>query len=458
MVSRADLRICLLRRSLDERHCRLRLLPSRLDSPHLLPDRRHVLLALPQSRHEPRRPRRALLNPVYLACSMPTEGRQALRRSKGTARVTRSWLIKRGLDWRSNLGNSVALTYSIDRATIERMALPPSSRFRFTDDLNICRVLNGMWQVSGAHGYIEPKHAIEEMFAYHDAGFTTWDLADHYGPAEDFIAEFRREFAKRYGAQRLSEIQAFTKWVPQPGRITRRMVDDAIGRSLSRMGVECLDLLQFHWWDYDDPSYLDALKHLADVQREGKIRHLALTNFDTERLRIITEAGIRIVSNQVQYSIVDRRPEVAMAPFCKANNITLLTYGTVLGGLMAEKFLGRPQPHRSELNTASLQKYMQMIEAWGGWELFQYLLETLKVIADKHRVSIANVGVSYVIDAPTVAGMIVGTRLGVAEHIADNARVFGFALDAEDLASIAVVQAQSRDLMALIGDCGDEYR
>lgn len=338
------------------------------------------------------------------------------------------------------------------------MALPASSRFPFTDDLNICRVLNGMWQVSGAHGAIDPSRAIAEMFAYHEAGFTTWDLADHYGPAEDFVGEFRREFAKRYGAERLSEIQAFTKWVPRPGRITRQMVDAAIGRSLKRMGVECLDLLQFHWWDYADRSYLDALKHLADVQHEGKIRHLALTNFDTERMRIITEAGIRIVSNQVQYSLVDRRPEVLMVPFCREHNITLLTYGTVLGGLLSEKFLGRPQPHRGELNTASLQKYSNMIDGWGGWTLFQELLGALKTVADKHQVSIADVGIRYILDRPAVAGAIVGTRLGVAEHIADNARVFGFALDNDDRARIDAVLAKSHDLMKVIGDCGDEYR
>ncbi len=338
------------------------------------------------------------------------------------------------------------------------MALPASSRFQFTPELNICRVLNGMWQVSGGHGRIDPARAIPEMFAYHEAGFTTWDLADHYGPAEDFIGEFRREFAKRYGAARLSEIQAFTKWVPRPGRITRKMVDDAIGRSLSRMGVECLDLLQFHWWEYADRSYLDALKHLADVQREGKIRHLALTNFDTERMRIITDAGIRIVSNQVQYSLVDRRPEAAMAAFCHEHNITLLSYGTVLGGLLSEKFLGKPQPHRGELNTASLQKYSQMIEAWGGWTLFQELLGALKPVADRHQVSIADVGIRYILDRPAVAGVIVGARLGVAQHIDDNARVFGFALDAEDRASIDAVLTKSRDLMKVIGDCGDEYR
>jgi len=338
------------------------------------------------------------------------------------------------------------------------MSLPESSRYQFTPDMRICRILNGMWQVSGAHGRIDPQRAVEQMFVYHDAGFTTWDLADHYGPAEDFIGRFRREFSARHGENRLAEIQAFTKWVPHPGRMTRPVVEAAVSVSLARMGVAALDLIQFHWWDYGDRNYLDALKHLADLQHEGRIRHLALTNFDTERLRIITDNGIRIVSNQVQYSLVDRRPEVQMASYCRQHGITLLAYGTVLGGLLSEKYLGQPEPRRAELNTASLQKYKDMIDGWGGWALFQELLATLKPIADKHRVSIANVGVRYIIDRPAVAGVIVGTRLGVAEHLADNARAFDFTLDTEDHARIEAVLAKSRDLFKMIGDCGDEYR
>jgi aryl-alcohol dehydrogenase-like predicted oxidoreductase len=338
------------------------------------------------------------------------------------------------------------------------MTLPATSRCQFARDLTICRVLNGMWQVSGGHGAIKPGRAVEEMFAYHDAGFTTWDLADHYGPAEDFIGDFRRRFAARNGAERLSEIQAFTKWVPYPARMTRRTVEDAVGISLSRMGVECLDLLQFHWWDYGNAGYLDALRHLADLRQEGKIRQLALTNFDTERLRIIADHGIGVVSNQVQYSIVDRRPEARMASFCGGHAMTLLAYGTLLGGLLSEKYLGRPEPQRAELDTASLRKYKNMIDTWGGWTLFQELLAVLKQIADRHRVSIANIGVRYILDRPAVAGVIVGARLGVAQHIADNTRVFDLALDPEDQAMIEAVLIKSRDLIKLIGDCGDEYR
>src|ERR1043166_9995635 len=107
------------------------------------------------------------------------------------------------------------------------MSLPPASQFHFTSDLRICRLLNGMWQVSGAHGRIDPQAAIRNMFDYHDAGFTTWDLADHYGPAEDFIGEFRRQLAAAQGPAALAEVQAFTKWVPPPTRMTRVMVAEA---------------------------------------------------------------------------------------------------------------------------------------------------------------------------------------------------------------------------------------
>jgi aryl-alcohol dehydrogenase-like predicted oxidoreductase len=336
--------------------------------------------------------------------------------------------------------------------------LPPSSRCKFAHDLEICRILNGMWQVSGAHGYIEPEQGVNEMFKYHEAGFTTWDLADHYGPAEDLVGEFRSRFAARFGRGRLSEIQAFTKWVPYPGPMTRETVARAVDISRKRMGVEKLDLLQFHWWDYEDERYLNALGHLADLQREGLLKHLALTNFDTRHLRGIVERGIPIVSNQVQYSIIDRRPAIKMAEFCQERDITLLAYGTVLGGLLSDTYLGRPEPRRDQLNTASLQKYKQMIDAWGGWGLFQELLAELKRIARRHQVSIANVGVRYVLERPAVAGVIVGTRLGLSEHIAENERVFSFALEPADYVEIDQVLAKSRDLMAAIGDCGDEYR
>lgn len=338
------------------------------------------------------------------------------------------------------------------------MILPQESYLQFTPDLKICRILNGMWQVSGGHGRINPKTAIDSMFQYVDAGFTTWDLADHYGPAEDFIGEFRRQLIATRGEESVNNIQAFTKWVPRPGKMTKKVVEENIDISLRRMNVKSLDLMQFHWWEYRDPNYLDALQYMVELQNAGKIKHLALTNFDTEHLQIITAAGIKIVSNQVQFSLVDRRPQVNMVNFCQEHDIKLFTYGTVCGGLLSEKYLQKPEPKGLEINTTSLRKYKQMIDNWGGWGLFQELLNTLQTIADKHQVSIANVAVNYILNQPAVGGVIVGARLGIAEHLSDNARVFSFNLDAEDIEKIDAVSQHSRDLYQLIGDCGDEYR
>ena len=338
------------------------------------------------------------------------------------------------------------------------MTLPPDSRTQLAPDLNICRVLNGMWQVSGAHGPIDPSAAIASMLEHQRAGFTTWDLADHYGPAEDFIGQFRQRITTTQGGDSLSSIQAFTKWVPRTGPMTRQVVEQNVDLSLRRMDVPALDLLQFHWWDYGDSRYLDALEHLSALRDQGKIRHLALTNFDTEHLKLIVERGIQIVSNQVQFSLIDRRPQVAMTEYCREHGIKLLAYGTVCGGLLTSRYLGQPEPSRRELTTASLGKYKQMIDAWGGWELFQELLAVLQEIAAAKRASIANVAVKYVLDHPAVAGAILGVRLGASDHLADNARVFEITLEAADYDRLDSVLRRGKDLYRIIGDCGAEYR
>ena len=330
--------------------------------------------------------------------------------------------------------------------------------YQLAPDLATYRIINGMWQVAGGHGYIDNELAIADMMRYHEAGFTTWDLADIYGPAEDFIGQFRRKLLAIKGEEELDKIRALTKWVPQPGRITRSIVNESIDRSLHRMGVSIVDLLQFHWWDYNNPYYMDALKYLSDLRDEGKIKHIGLTNFDTERLQIMIDSDLQIVSNQVQYSIIDRRPEVKMIPFCLENNISLLCYGSICGGLMSERYLGRMQPSTAELNTLSLQKYKKMIDAWGGWSLFQELLSTLKRIAQKHNVTIANVAARYILDKSAVAGVIIGVRLGIVDHRTSNTQVFNFILDKSDCEAIDAVCAKSNNLFEIIGDCGDEYR
>lgn len=330
--------------------------------------------------------------------------------------------------------------------------------YKLAPDLTVCRILNGMWQVAGGHGYIDHERAVEDMIRYHESGFTTWDLADIYGPAEDLIGDFRRRLQGLRGKEELDRIQALTKWVPRPGKITRSAVIENIQKSLNRMNVSSIDLLQFHWWDYNNPYYMDALKYLTELRDTQMVKNIGLTNFDTERVQIMMDSDLPIVSNQIQYSIIDRRPEVKMIPFCQKHHISLLAYGSLCGGLMSDRYFESKKPSAAELDTLSLRKYYQMIEAWGGWDLFQELLSNLKTIAQKHIVSIANVATRYILDRAVIAGVIIGSRLGIVDHRVNNTQVFNFRLDKSDLDAIDAICTKSNNLFEIIGDCGDEYR
>ncbi|XP_029361779.1 uncharacterized protein LOC115045931 isoform X1 [Echeneis naucrates] len=342
--------------------------------------------------------------------------------------------------------------------------MSPVPTVRLSGGLEVCRVLNGLWQLSGAHGAVDRAAAVEAMQEYVDAGLTTFDMADIYGPAEEIFGQFNSKLKSRSSGNGVSGLQSLTKYVPRPGPMDRKVVEKAIERSVARMQVDSLDCVQFHWWDYRDKRYLDALGHLSDLQQEGVIRELSLTNFDTQRLEEITNRGIRISSNQVQYSVIDQRPAAKMQQFCLANNIKLLTYGTLAGGLLSERYLGKAEPNsRAELYTASLSKYKNVIDTWGGWNLFQDLLVTLETVAKRHDCSLASVATRYVLDCPAVGGVIVGCRLGIngaGQHISDSLHSCSpdLKLTTEDLAAIEAVTHRSRNLMELIGDCGDEYR
>mmetsp|Transcript_24055 Transcript_24055/g.58187 ORF Transcript_24055/g.58187 Transcript_24055/m.58187 type:complete len:242 (+) Transcript_24055:99-824(+) len=234
------------------------------------------------------------------------------------------------------------------------------------------------------------------------------------------------------------------------------LIEAAVDSRLSRLGVDKIDLLQFHWWDYSNKQYIEAMKHMKTLKERGKIRNLALTNFDTKHLQeLVEEHGIPIVSNQVQFSMLDRRPLNKMVPFAEKHDIKLLAYGVLCGGLLTDKYLGVRDPTET-LDTASKQKYWYgTINEWGDWQLFQKLLRTLKEVGDSHRVSIANVAQRYVLDQPQVGGVIIGARLSKGLHVNDNLATYDLKLTSEDYAKIDDVLNQGRMLR---GDCGDEYR
>ena len=352
------------------------------------------------------------------------------------------------------------MTPATSSASVERIQLAPG--------FEISRILTGLWQIADMERggtQVELQAAARAMEPYLEAGLTTFDMADHYGSAEDIVGALRglrtaevAASSRTGGPGRTGEF--LTKWVPAPGFITPELVRQGVETAIARMGGEPLDLLQFHAWVYWDPSWLDALFALRELQAEGLIRHIGLTNFDTAHCRMALATGLPVVSNQVCFSLIDRRPLKGLGPLCAASTMKLLCYGTVAGGLLTDRWLGRSEMAADDMPTWSLMKYKRFVEAataqgGGGWDALQALLETQRSIAEARGVSMANVAVRWVLQQPGVAGAIVGARLGASEHINDTLRTFSFELSADECARLETAAAALGDLP---GDSGDEYR
>jgi len=325
--------------------------------------------------------------------------------------------------------------------------VPPRTELAGFD---ISRLVCGLWQIADLEkdaGPLDPEPAADALDAYAKAGFDTFDMADHYGSAELIAGRLLARYPEA-GRPRV-----FTKWCPEPGPMTAEIVRAGVRERLERLGLRRVDLLQFHWWRFEHPAWLDALHEMTRLRTEGLIGAIGVTNFDTAHLALALADGIPIESNQVSFSLIDRRAAGPLAEFCRKSGVRLLAYGTLCGGFLSDRWLGQAEPDAP--TDWSRAKYKRFIAAAGGWDAFQAVLSAAAGVAHRHGVSIANVATRWVLDHDAVAAVIIGARITEREHRGDNMKIFDFALDAEDSARL---EEAFRQTTPIPGDCGDEYR
>lgn len=319
-------------------------------------------------------------------------------------------------------------------------------RITIAPGYEISRVIRGGWQLAGGHGDVDREAAVDDMIAFADAGITTFDCADIYTGVEELIGRFRLRYRDLRGEAALKGIRVHTKFVPDLAilpTISKPYVEGVIDTSLRRLNLEQLDLVQFHWWGYDIPGWLETAGWLKELQDAGKINKISGTNFDSDHIEALIDAGIPFTSLQLQYSLLDRRPEKRMVALAQEKNFALFCYGTVAGGFLSDRWLGQPEPEHPMPNR-SLTKYKLIIDDIGGWDLFQALLRPLRTIADRHHTDIATIASAAMLPKPGVAAVIVGARN--RDHLAENLAISDIELSADDLRQIEAVLSQAREL------------
>jgi len=310
----------------------------------------------------------------------------------------------------------------------------------------ISPIIKGGWQLSAGHSLdrtIEDAAAVADTVAFVEAGISTLDFGDIYVGVEELIGRALKELQSRYGQSARNMVQLHTKYVPNEKSLSTydpRDVSAIVNRSLGRLGVDQVDLVQFHWWNYEANHYLDAMRELFALKDEGKIRHIGITNFDTAKTKEFTDAGFKPASTQVQYSLLDRRVELSLGKYCIDNGIGIIAFGTVAGGFISERFLGASEPN--EFATRSNVKYKLIIEDFGGWELFQELLRVLDQIAKNHQSDIASISSAWTLQQPGVKAVIVGARN--QDHLNRNLAIPNIVFTESELSAVNNVLAQSK--------------
>jgi aryl-alcohol dehydrogenase-like predicted oxidoreductase/enamine deaminase RidA (YjgF/YER057c/UK114 family) len=322
-------------------------------------------------------------------------------------------------------------------------------RIELAPGLRIPRLVTGLWQVADIEresGPLDISQAARQLADYAQAGLDAFDMADHCGSAERSTGRFLQGWPD-------AAAHAFTHWRPAPDAVTPERVQAAIDDRRRCLGVDCIDLLQLDWRDYTHPAYLDAMEHLVRLRERVQIAHLGVTNFDTDHLRLLLRHGVPVATNQVSFSLLDRRAAGRLSALCLSSGVKLLARGTLAGGLLNERWLNQPDP--SDTPDQGPSTYRSLINSVGGWSACQGILRAASHIATRHGVSIAAVSLRWVLEQAAVGAVVVGVRLGQCDHRARNLAAFSFALDAEDHARLQTAFDHSHDRP---GDCGDEYR
>lgn len=306
-------------------------------------------------------------------------------------------------------------------------------------------VIVGGWQLSKGHTRRDLA-GLQALEAYYDAGFRVFDCADIYTGVEELIGEFIAGHG--IGAD---DIYVHTKYVPDLAALpslSRDQTEGIVDRSRERLGLDTLDLVQFHWWDYEVPGYLGALETLVDLQGRGKIARIGLTNFDAAHVAEVLDAGIPVASVQTQFSVLDRRPRGELTELARRHGVSLLAYGSVAGGLLSDRYVGAPQPSRPYDNR-SLDKYMLIVEEVGGWRALQEVLQVLRLVADDLDADVATVSAAYCLHQEAVDAVIVGVRN--TDHLPEHRALrSGLPLTPEQMDTIERVRNRFGDVAGAV--------
>ena len=277
-------------------------------------------------------------------------------------------------------------------------------------DLVTSAVGFGTWEMSTTmYGHIDVDEAAQAVNMAIDRGITLFDTAEVYGPnhSEELLA-------KALGNRR-NEVVLVTKvgfdYDDQPQVIglnsKRENVIEHTEGCLRRLNTDYVDLMLIHWPDHDTP-FDETMEALEELKQSGKIRHYGVSNFNIDMMEECQQHGT-IVANQVGYHMFDRRMESRVLPWCMANGVGFMSYGSLAFGLLTNAFGPEHEFGEGDWRGNGVAFNLPLFER----ERFRQEVEIagrLAELADGYGKTCAQLGIAWVLDHPGVTCALVGMR------------------------------------------------
>lgn len=308
-----------------------------------------------------------------------------------------------------------------------------------SSDVFVSPVIFGAWAIGGwMWGGSEEQESIDAIRSAIDNGVNTIDTAAIYGMgySEELVAraiEGRRDqvvLATKCG-MRWDIAEGSDPW-PQKDTKGRDVVirknsrPDSIvyecEQSLRRLRTDVIDLYQIHWPDVSTPVE-DSMRAMVKLREQGKIRAIGVSNYDVKWMRDAMKIT-PLASLQPPYSLIQRKIEQDVLPFCREHHIGVIVYSPLERGLLTGKVTADrvfpPGDHRAKHKYFTVENRKRVLEA----------LDKIRPIAERHNASPAQVVINWTIHEPGITAALVGARN--AEQATHNARAMNFTLTPQE--------------------------
>ena len=279
-----------------------------------------------------------------------------------------------------------------------------------TTDLNVSRLCLGCMTFGepdrGKHAWTLPEESSRPIIQRAlEGGINFFDTANSYsdGSSEEIVGRALRDFARR------EDVVVATKVYHQVGDLaeglSRAQILRSVDDSLRRLGMEYIDLLQIHRWDYNTPIE-ETLQALDEVVKAGKVRYLGASSMHPEQfaqaLTLQAKNGLaRFVTMQDHYNLIYREEEEAMLPLCYREKVAVIPWSPLARGRLTRPWGETTARLVSDEFGQTLYNATDANDA--------QIAERLTGVAEETDATRAQVALAWLLSKPGIASPIVGT-------------------------------------------------